>query len=48
MGERFVEHRRVGQAGPERPCGFDKAVCRHRNVAERCFHRLKVRFRVAP
>ncbi|GAO13013.1 hypothetical protein TPA0598_16_00170 [Streptomyces lydicamycinicus] len=25
----------------ERPCGFDKAVYRRRNVVERCFHRLK-------
>ncbi|MFF8279681.1 IS5 family transposase [Streptomyces lateritius] len=25
----------------ERPCGFDKRTYRRRNVAERCFHRLK-------
>ncbi|WP_405887135.1 IS5 family transposase [Streptomyces longwoodensis] len=25
----------------ERPCGFDRAVYRRRNVVERCFHRLK-------
>lgn len=25
----------------ERPCGFDKAAYRRRNVVERCFHRLK-------
>ncbi|WP_435839559.1 transposase [Streptomyces caniferus] len=25
----------------ERPCGFNKAVYRRRNVVERCFHRLK-------
>ncbi|MFE2626112.1 hypothetical protein ACFXKH_39655, partial [Streptomyces caelestis] len=25
----------------ERPCGFDKTAYRRRNVAERCFHRLK-------
>jgi len=25
----------------ERPCGFDPAVYRRRNVVERCFHRLK-------
>ncbi|MFF8848375.1 transposase [Streptomyces sp. NPDC015127] len=25
----------------ERPCSFDKAVYRRRNVVERCFHRLK-------
>jgi transposase len=25
----------------ERPCGFDRAVYRRRNVVERCFNRLK-------
>ncbi|KUH39057.1 transposase [Streptomyces kanasensis] len=25
----------------ERPCGFDRAVYRRRNIVERCFHRLK-------
>ncbi|CAL9363165.1 IS5 family transposase IS1650 (plasmid) [Streptomyces sp. enrichment culture] len=25
----------------ERPCGFDTAAYRRRNVVERCFHRLK-------
>jgi transposase len=25
----------------ERPCRFDRAVYRRRNVVERCFHRLK-------
>ncbi|PBC85918.1 MULTISPECIES: transposase [unclassified Streptomyces] len=25
----------------ERPCGFNKAVYRRRNVGERCFHRLR-------
>ncbi|KUJ68100.1 transposase [Streptomyces albus subsp. albus] len=25
----------------ERPCGFDRASYRRRNVVERCFHRLK-------
>ncbi|MGV9344873.1 transposase [Streptomyces spiralis] len=25
----------------ERPCGFDRALYRRRNVVERCFHRLK-------
>ncbi|MEU5628306.1 MULTISPECIES: transposase [Streptomyces] len=25
----------------ERPCGFDAAVHRRRNVVERCFHRVK-------
>ncbi|MFC8765458.1 hypothetical protein ACFUAG_32710 [Streptomyces sp. NPDC057193] len=25
----------------ERPCGFDTAAYRRRNVAERCFHRPK-------
>lgn len=31
----------AGRRRRERPCGFDRAVYRGRNVVERCFHRLK-------
>ncbi|MFH9016352.1 IS5 family transposase [Streptomyces sp. NPDC017943] len=31
----------AGHDAGRRPCGFDRAVYRRRNVVERCFHRLK-------
>jgi hypothetical protein len=39
-------HERVGVSGPGRPAGgrpptFDQALCKKRNVVERCFGRLK-------